>query len=104
MELVKAGLSPAEALQSATILPARFLEADDQYGSIEKGKFANFIVLSENPLVTISNTKTIEKVISERYFYEEQEIAYLKKYVERESSAFGLTSKLLYRLVTSIFG
>jgi imidazolonepropionase-like amidohydrolase len=60
---VKAGLSPAEALRTATINPAIFLKATDSLGTIEKGKIADLVLLNANPLKNISNTRRIEAVI-----------------------------------------
>ncbi|WP_205513498.1 amidohydrolase family protein [Longitalea arenae] len=60
--LVKAGLTPAQALQTATINPARYLELQNSYGTVSAGKIADLVLLDENPLVNISNTKKIRAV------------------------------------------
>jgi imidazolonepropionase-like amidohydrolase len=62
--LVKAGLTPAVALQSATLGPAQCLKMDDRLGTIEAGKLADLVLLSKNPLDDISNTRSIEVVIA----------------------------------------
>ena len=63
MELfVRAGLTNLEALQTATLNPALYLEAIDSLGSIEKNKIADLVILSANPLDNISNTSRIEGV------------------------------------------
>jgi len=61
--MVKAGLSPLDALKTATINPAIFLGIDEIYGSVEINKKANLIILEGNPLIDIANTKTIYSVI-----------------------------------------
>lgn len=61
---VRAGLTPAEALQTATINPARFLKMEKKLGSVAQGKIADLVLLSENPLIRISNTQTIDAVIA----------------------------------------
>lgn len=60
--LVQAGLTQQEALNSATLLSAQFLGIDKQIGSIEIGKFADLILLDENPLTDIKNTRKIAGV------------------------------------------
>jgi imidazolonepropionase-like amidohydrolase len=60
---VAAGFTPLEALQTATINPARFFGMEDQAGTIEKGKFADLVLLSANPLEDIANTQKIAAVI-----------------------------------------
>jgi imidazolonepropionase-like amidohydrolase len=62
-ELVKAGLTPLEAIQAATIHSAEFLNLQKSFGSIEVGKKADFILLKHNPLVNIENTQTMKAVI-----------------------------------------
>jgi len=57
------GISEYEVLKTATINPARFLRLKKDYGTIEISKVANLIILDENPLEDISNTKKIYKVL-----------------------------------------
>lgn len=59
--MVRAGLKPMEALVAATHGSAEFLGAKDR-GTLEKGKRADFIVLTANPLEEIRNTRKIESV------------------------------------------
>jgi len=61
--LVKAGLTPAEALKTATINPARYFGIEQRTGSVAEGKTASLVVLDANPLLDISNTQKIEMVI-----------------------------------------
>jgi imidazolonepropionase-like amidohydrolase len=60
---VEAGFTPMEALQSATIKPAKFLGKLDSLGTIEKGKIADLVLLDANPLEDISHTRKINSVI-----------------------------------------
>ncbi|TVR86540.1 MAG: hypothetical protein EA411_09985 [Saprospirales bacterium] len=59
----RAGMSNAEALRSATTVPAKFLGIDQEAGNIAKGKQATFILLVKNPLDDIRNTRTLERVM-----------------------------------------
>jgi imidazolonepropionase-like amidohydrolase len=60
---VQAGLSPMEALQTATRNPAIYLGLIDTVGTVEQGKKADLVLLEANPLENISNTKRIAAVI-----------------------------------------
>jgi predicted amidohydrolase YtcJ len=62
--LVSAGLTPMEAIRSATITPAEFLSLDGEMGTIDIGKRADLVLLTANPLEDIKNTRKIERVIS----------------------------------------
>jgi imidazolonepropionase-like amidohydrolase len=61
--LVRSGLTPAEALRTATINPAIFLGLTDSLGTVARGKVADLVVLDANPLTDIANTKRIRAVI-----------------------------------------
>jgi imidazolonepropionase-like amidohydrolase len=61
--LVAAGLSPLQALQSATINPARFIGMDNDLGSVQPGKLADLVLLDANPLDDIHNTTQIRAVV-----------------------------------------
>jgi imidazolonepropionase-like amidohydrolase len=61
--LVQIGLSPLEALQTATINPARFLGRQKDLGTVERGKLADFVMLDGNPLVDIDNARRISGVV-----------------------------------------
>jgi imidazolonepropionase-like amidohydrolase len=60
---VAAGFTPMEALQTATLNPAKFLGMEDRLGTIEKGKLADLVLLDANPLDDIRNTQRIAAVI-----------------------------------------
>jgi imidazolonepropionase-like amidohydrolase len=60
---VAAGFTPLEALQTATLNPAKFLGMEDRLGSIEKGKLAAVVLLDANPLEDIRNTQKIAGVV-----------------------------------------
>jgi Amidohydrolase family len=61
--LVSAGFSPMEAIQAATLNPARYLGREKDLGTIDTGKLADLILLDANPLDDISNTQKIRAVI-----------------------------------------
>jgi imidazolonepropionase-like amidohydrolase len=61
--MVKGGMPALEALKSATINPAVFMNKEGNFGSVEAGKLASLVLLNKNPLDNIDNTKSIETVI-----------------------------------------
>ena len=61
---VQAGLSPMEALQTATYNPAKFLGKLDSMGTVEQGKIADLVLLDANPLQDINNTQKIAAVVA----------------------------------------
>jgi imidazolonepropionase-like amidohydrolase len=60
--LVRAGLTPMEALQAATLNPARAMGRESDLGTAEKGKLADLVLLEANPLDDIANTRKIAAV------------------------------------------
>ncbi len=59
---VKAGLTPMQALRAATINAAKCMNVDNVVGSVTEGKTANLVLLDDNPLKDIRNTRKIAKV------------------------------------------
>jgi imidazolonepropionase-like amidohydrolase len=61
--LVEAGMTPMQALQTATVNPAKFLGKSKTHGTIEKGKIADLVLLEADPLENIKNTQRIDAVV-----------------------------------------
>ena len=60
--MVKAGLTPMQAIQAGTLNSARVLGVEKRYGSLEANKVADFIILTADPLSDIGNSRKIEAV------------------------------------------
>jgi imidazolonepropionase-like amidohydrolase len=73
-EMVSIGFSPYEALRVSTTNTFEFLGELDRSGTLEKGKTASFILLEENPLEKISNTRTIYGVYLQNRWLSSEEI------------------------------
>lgn len=80
--MVEAGLSPLEALQTATINPALFLDKEKEIGTIEKGRFADLVLLDANPLEDIKNTQKIAAVVVNGRYLSKSELEKLLAQVE----------------------
>jgi Amidohydrolase family len=66
---VQAGLTPGEALKTATYNPPKFLGMLDRFGTVGEGKLADLVLLDANPLEDIHNTQKIRAVVlNGRYF------------------------------------
>ena len=85
--MAKAGLTPFEAIATGTSAPAEFYGQDHLWGSIAPGRSADFIVLRDDPLLDIGNTRSIEAVmVRGRYLSREELDAGLKDIRERYRS------------------
>ena len=67
---VDAGFTPMEALQAATIVPARAMKVDSDSGSIEAGKRADLDILDANPLENIHNIRSVHSVVANGVLYD----------------------------------
>jgi imidazolonepropionase-like amidohydrolase len=66
---VQAGFTPMEAIQAATIVPARVMGVEKEVGTVEPGKRADLIILDANPLDSIHNIRTVKFVITSGTMY-----------------------------------
>jgi len=66
----RGGMSPLQALMTATTEPARHLGFDKDLGTLEKGKLADLVVLSDNPLDDIRHTDNVDHVMIGGRLYE----------------------------------
>jgi imidazolonepropionase-like amidohydrolase len=82
---VAAGFTPLEALQTATLNPARFFQMEDQFGTIEKGKFADLVFLDANPLDDIRNTQKVAAVILNGRYFSKQDLQKILQHVEESA-------------------
>lgn len=67
---VQAGFTPMEAIQAATIVPARMMHLEKEVGTIEAGKRADLVVLAGDPIADIHNIRKIDTVIARGKTYE----------------------------------
>jgi hypothetical protein len=70
----KIGMTPAEALRVATFDCDRYLSRDQEYGSLERGKRADFFLVPGDPSKNISAIRQIRLVMKDGVIYYPQEI------------------------------
>ena len=68
--LVRAGLTPLDALRAATSGPASYFAATDSLGSVATGRVADLVLLDANPLTDIANTRRISAVVANGRLYD----------------------------------
>ena len=84
--LVEAGLTPMEALQTATRNPAEYLGQLDSLGTVEKGKLADLVLLEADPLERVTNTKRIAAVVVNGKLITKAQLAEMLAGVERAAA------------------
>jgi hypothetical protein len=72
--LVECGLTPMEALQTATRNPARYFGLEQEFGTIEEGKAADLVLLDADPLKNIHNTETVRAVVMRGRFFSRSDL------------------------------
>jgi imidazolonepropionase-like amidohydrolase len=90
---VAAGFTPLEALQTATLNPARFFGMEEQLGTIEKGKLADLVLLSANPLEDIANTQKIAAVIANGQYFPHSDLETILARVKASARKVGAGEK-----------
>ena len=89
--LVDAGMTPLEAIRSATFSASRIMHAEQEWGSLQAGRQANVVIVAGNPAERISDTRKIETVILNG------------KILDRNSLRFDAKKDAGFRAVTGNF-
>jgi imidazolonepropionase-like amidohydrolase len=93
--LVEAGLTPAEALRTATVNAATYLGTGKTSGTIEEGKTADLVLLDANPLDDIANTRRIAAVAARGRLLERAEIDGILAKAEKLSGLKSISEAML---------
>lgn len=72
--LVECGLTPMEALQTATVNPAKYFGLENEFGTIEEGKAADLVLLDADPLKDIHNTQKVRSVVMRGRFFSRSDL------------------------------
>ena len=84
---VAAGFTPLEALQTATINPARFFGKLSDYGTVQPGRVADLVILRANPLDDIANTRAIGGVVADGKYWSQSDIETLRDRLKKVAAA-----------------
>jgi hypothetical protein len=95
-ELVRAGLSPADALRTATIEAARFTGQQRDHGSLEAGKMADMLLLDADPLADIANTGRIAGLFFNGHYLDRAALDELLAFAEDQAGSLRTNLHLLW--------
>lgn len=99
--LVKAGLSPLDALRAATLEPARFLQLDGTAGVVRAGARADIVFLDGDPLTDISAVRAIDTVVLAGVIYDRSDLDELLRYVEHAAGSWTMWPKFIWQMINS---
>ena len=91
--LVKAGLTPLQALQASTINGARFLGREARHGTLEAGKASDLVILDANPLADIAATRRIHGMVIRGSYRDRKSLDAMLDEVAREVAALKASWK-----------
>ena len=66
----KCGLTPVEAIKTATNTAARAIGIEKSYGTVEAGKIADLVILRDDPSIDITKTRNIAAVVKGGIVYQ----------------------------------
>ncbi len=101
--LVAAGLTPYEALKTGTINAAESLRETDRWGTLSVGKTADLVLLSDNPLRDIQNTRKIEGVVLRGKWITKGELDTWMQVIGAGEGARGLSLDWIMTLLFFVF-
>jgi imidazolonepropionase-like amidohydrolase len=103
-QLVKAGLSPADALRAATLLPAEYFGLQQEYGDVAPGMTADLLLLTKNPLEDIRHARAIEAVIFNGNLYDRSKLDEISRLVEARARSWTIGCKILWAFIKNPVG
>ena len=101
VELVSAGLSPADAIRIGTLGAAVFAGMEDDFGSITIGKTGDLILLDANPLENVRHTQQIAGLFFNGQFFDRSALDGLLRFAEQQAGSGRTNLHLLWDAVNS---
>lgn len=100
-EFVAAGLSPADALRTATIDAALFSGTDAGFGSIAVGKQADLLLLDANPLADIRNTRRINGLFFNGQYFDRAALDRLLDFARAQAGSLAHNLRITWDAINS---
>lgn len=98
---VKAGLTPLEAIRTATVNPAVFAGVADRSGTVAVGKTADLLLLGDDPLRDIANLRRPEAVVLAGHWYPGELLSRLQEFSRRQAGSIRLNLRLAWDMASS---
>ena len=89
--MVEGGLTPVQALKTATVNPAAYLQKEADYGSIKPGQYASLLLLDANPLANIANTRKIHAVMLKGKYFPAGTLRQMLQQAEERASRIAVS-------------
>lgn len=97
----QAGLTPLEAIQTATINPAIFAGMAAETGSVTVGKTADLLLLNHNPLLDVAHLREPQAVVLAGFWYSKTALQQLETFAEEQANSVRLNLHLLWDMLAS---
>ncbi|MDP3517145.1 MAG: amidohydrolase family protein [Pseudohongiella sp.] len=98
---VDAGLTPLQALQSATLWPAQYAGLLDSTGSVDVGKDANLVLLNANPLQDIQALRQVQGLVLAGHWYNKADLDALQRFGTKQAGSIRLNLQLAWSALRS---
>jgi hypothetical protein len=98
---VDAGLTPLQALQSATLWPAQAAGRLQSAGSVEVGKEANLVLLPANPLHDMQTLRQVQGLVLAGHWYDKNQLAALQAFSTEQAGSIQLNLQLAWSALRS---
>lgn len=98
-QMVLAGLTPAQALRTATWNPVRHLGFERQFGTLETGKMADMLLLDGNPMEDIRHLQKIDALFYDGKLYSRQDLAAMLAFVQEQASSYATACKFIWGMI-----
>lgn len=98
-QLILGGLTPAQALRSATWNPVRHLGFERDFGTLETGKMADMLLLDANPLDDIGHLRRIDTLIYDGKIYARKDLDGMLAFAHEQATSYATTCQFIWGML-----